>query len=87
MHDRKVFWCECRDPEHQLVMECEDDQANALLVYYRLAPQHGFRMRLKLAWNYLFQKDLDKCQYGDISLGQSEIRRLKEYLNVEFPDI
>ena len=84
--NKTVFWCDCHDPDHQLIFEREFDD-NFMMVHYRLNPAHHFWKRFLLGLRYIFQREQKLCQYGDIVLSPSEIKRLKDYLNVEYPDI
>lgn len=85
--ERKVFFCDCHEPTHQLILEKErweygSKSRTELTVFYNLKHFNSFWKRLRNAFNYVFKRDVARVDYLDIVIADKKtLREMRDFLN------
>lgn len=80
MKDKTVILCECRSPEHQMILEW-DFEDKFIYCSIHLNPVGGFWKRLKLALRYLFGYRSRYGHWDEFIFGKEQINVLRKFID------
>jgi len=83
--NRHSFFCDCSEPEHQLVFEVDDWKdrdgkwvSSDLMIYHRAKSDLTFFQRCRVYFSWLFNKSLFSYCFSDIIISDiDELERMK----------
>jgi hypothetical protein len=73
MNKTEIFICECNSPEHQFIIDADED--NVYLTPY-LSPYLGFFRRCVLAVKYIFGYRSRHGSFDSVVLSRSRVKQL-----------